>query len=372
MEPAKIDWKRIDSRFVEDLVYEQINAPKWVDFLAPENPNSTDDDAWFCRPDCQHPKTAEDFLRTTPPSKLAQSANGSGSGSLPLREWNQGDAKLKRRGQIQSSVLSKIDPTFNEDSENQNPNLSTPPNHQAKSLKAAIKSSSEKKKPIDDDISQSDETPRLKSTLSARNLFAGRDILNHITEFCNELKKLATRVRETENDEEKLSEKKNQEAVLNLKKAPGQVLGELEVTEKERKPLLEMDKKKLEGSANREKEKLKKSRRNDEAENIPVSLNLENVKHKGEERVLQIRTNPPSPQCFSAPHASMKTSPSKASRSRLMERGILQEQKQNKEMKRDEQADKPGNVSSITNIIDRRQARALDVFWFLKPCTLSE
>ncbi|XVF79613.1 hypothetical protein PTKIN_Ptkin15bG0003200 [Pterospermum kingtungense] len=376
MEPAKIDWKRIESRFVEDCVYEHINAPKWVDFLA-LNDDSTnsihDDEAWFCRPDCKHPKTAEDFLKTTPPSMLAVPSANYGSGSLPLREWNQGDAKLKRRAQIQSSVFSKIGPTLNEDSENQNPNLSTPPpNHQAKSLKAAIKSSSEKRKPADD-ISQSDDMPRLKSTLSARNLFDGKDILNHITEFCNGLKKLATRAREREN-EEKLSEKKSQEddVVVVAKKVEL-----LDVTEKERKPLLEMGKEKVEGlgkGSAKEKERRKKNIPNDEAENVPVSLNLENIKHKGEERVLQIRTNPPSPQCFSAPHAPMKTTtPSNAPRSRLMERGVLQELKQNKEMKKDEAADKTGSVSSINNnIMDGRQTKALDVFWFLKPCTLSE
>jgi hypothetical protein len=48
MEPAKIDWKRIDSVFVEDRLYENLNAPKWFDFFAPED--STDDEAWFCRP----------------------------------------------------------------------------------------------------------------------------------------------------------------------------------------------------------------------------------------------------------------------------------------------------------------------------------
>jgi hypothetical protein len=59
-------------------------------------------------------------------------------------------------------------------------------------------------------------------------------------------------------------------------------------------------------------------RRDDDAENIPVPLNLANVKIKGEERLLQIRTNPPSPQCFSANRAPTKTTtPSKASRSRL-------------------------------------------------------
>jgi hypothetical protein len=48
MEPAKIDWKRIESIFVEDELYEHINAPKWVDFLATQE--SVDDEAWFCRP----------------------------------------------------------------------------------------------------------------------------------------------------------------------------------------------------------------------------------------------------------------------------------------------------------------------------------
>ena len=56
----------------------------------------------------------------------------------------------------------------------------------------------------------------------------------------------------------------------------------------------------------------------DDAENIPVPLNFENVKSNGEERLLQIRTNPPSPQCFSASHAPVKTTPSKSSKSRLM------------------------------------------------------
>ncbi|OMO80823.1 hypothetical protein COLO4_23930 [Corchorus olitorius] len=361
MEPAKIDWNRIESRFVEDSVYEHINAPKWVDFLALEH--SIDDQAWFCRPDCKHPTTADDFLKTTPPSKLARSANSGGSGSLPLREWNQGDAKLKRRGQLQSCILSKIDThtRFNEDSENQNPNFSTPPNHQAKSLKAAIKSSSEKKKPIDQDMSQN-QNDEVKPSLSARNLFAGsgRDILGHITDFCTELKKLATRARERENEENK------GEVVKEASSA--QVLGELDldVSHKGRKPLQE--KVKASGSGRREL-----LRHDHEAENIPLALNLDNVKHKREERVLQIRTNPPSPQCFSAPHAPIKTTPSnsKAPRSRLVERGILQELKQqNKEAC---SSDKPAaNVSVNNNIIDGRQARALDVFWFLKPCTLAE
>lgn len=48
MEVAVIDWKSIDSRFVKDEVYENINAPQWVDFSAPDA--SVNDESWFCRP----------------------------------------------------------------------------------------------------------------------------------------------------------------------------------------------------------------------------------------------------------------------------------------------------------------------------------
>ena len=59
-------------------------------------------------------------------------------------------------------------------------------------------------------------------------------------------------------------------------------------------------------------------RRVDEAENVPISLDLNNVKHKREESLLQIRTNPPSPQCFSATRGPTKITPSKATKSRMM------------------------------------------------------
>ncbi|XP_039046283.1 uncharacterized protein LOC120186411 [Hibiscus syriacus] len=316
MEPAKIDWNRIDSRFVEDYVYEHINAPKWVHFLAIDHPSIVDDDddvddVWFCTPGGQT--------------------------------------------QIQSSVFSKVD-----DNENQNPNLSTsPPNQQANSLKAAIKSSSERKKPT------------LKSTLSTRNLFAGRDILSHISEFCNELKKLATRARERETEEKKIQ-------------------GEEAVVEKERKPLLEKPVVMQNGiDIAKERERIKeywirkvclccvilcRSRTHEsEAEDIapPLSLNLENVKNKDKE-LLQIRVNPPSPQCFSAPIKT--TTPSKAPISKVTEMGFLQEVKQNKDTKTDKPRSRASTASAITNVdvTDGSQARALDVFWFLEPCTLSE
>ncbi|KAK4794929.1 hypothetical protein SAY86_012923 [Trapa natans] len=68
MEPAQIDWKNVQWVFAEDELYEHISAPKWFDFSAPQQDCCTQDIAWFCRPDCNHPTTADDFLESTPKS----------------------------------------------------------------------------------------------------------------------------------------------------------------------------------------------------------------------------------------------------------------------------------------------------------------
>uniref|UniRef100_A0A5B6YHZ1 Uncharacterized protein n=1 Tax=Davidia involucrata TaxID=16924 RepID=A0A5B6YHZ1_DAVIN len=368
MEPAKIDWKTINSVFVQDDLYERINAPQWVDFSSPEE--SVDNEAWFCRPDCNHPKTVKDYIKGPPTSKLQSS--GSVSEILPLGDRNRRDANLKRRGLTQSSSSSKDSKCdrFVEDAENQNPNFSTP-SHQYNTMKAAIKSSTEKKQI--DNFSQKEEMPQLKSTLSARNLFAGRDILNQITEFCNELKRLTMREKERENVERSNARKsplaaKKQEA----KECSGDILGNLTEREKERKPLLDVSKDKCEAmEKSNVKEKQRNKKRADEAENIPISVDLKNVKRKEEESLLQIRTCPPSPQCFSAGRGPIKATPLKASRYRTPERGILQEPEQShKEVQNEESGDK-GNRGGNASIVAEREARTLDVFWFLKPCTLS-
>ncbi|WCJ18947.1 hypothetical protein M5689_001260 [Euphorbia peplus] len=349
MEPAKIDWKMVESIFEEDKLYENINAPQWVDFLNPLDPH-LDDESWFCRPDCKHPKTAEDFFRTTPSKKFLCSAE---KFKTPFANWNLRDAKLKRRGQSQRS---------SEDGENQNPNLSTPPpTYQVKLVKEMIKSSTEKKKPVDD-VSQNNETPKLKSTLSARNLFAGKDILGHISEFCNELKKMASRAREAEGDEKLIEQESSVEAkndVKGVNEVSREVLGEIDLKAKERKPLLEVCKARSEGVGKGVKDKQRRLKAINDAENTPSPLNLENVKREAEQRLLNVRTNPPSPQCFSGTREPNKTTPSKALKSRAMERGVLQEVKQ-------EESEGKGY-----SIVDGKEARALDVFWFLKPCTLS-
>ncbi|MCH86512.1 hypothetical protein A2U01_0007370, partial [Trifolium medium] len=191
--------------------------------------------------------------------------------------------------------------------------------------------------------------------LSAKNLFSRRPILNQITEFCNELKKLALRAREREDAENLNPIESKEEVVVHEKTPPVKALAE-------RKPLLEMGKaERSEGMCIKGKLNIKK--RPDEAENMPITLDLDNVRQKRENGLQQIRTNPPSPQCFSA--GLTKTNPSKGSKSRLMERGILEEVVQNKEVAKDSQAQ---NSKSIT-IIDGRETKALDMFWFFKPCT---
>ncbi|GAU12672.1 hypothetical protein TSUD_121640 [Trifolium subterraneum] len=353
MEPAKIDWKNLEWNFTVDELYEHLNAPKFVDFLSlNHNNNNNDDEAWFCKPDCNHPKTAEDFLRSPSPFKARSPFYL--SENLPSGDQNRRDGKIKRRVPPLSSSTPQDDKfRFNLDSENQNPNLGTP---QFKSMKSLIKSSEEKKKLVDETLQDNNKAvPSLKSTLSAKNLFSRRPILNQITEFCNELKKLALRAREREDAENLNPVESKEEIVVHEKTPPVKALAE-------RKPLLEMSKaERSEGMSVKGKLNIKK--RADEAENMPMTLDLENVRQKRENSLQQIRTNPPSPQCFSA--GLNKPNPSKGSKSRLMERGILEEVVQNKEVAKDSQAQ---NSKSIT-IIDGRETKALDMFWFFKPCT---
>lgn len=151
----------------------------------------------------------------------------------------------RRRGY----ALSPSTPN-NQETENKNPNLATPPSYQAKSWRSAIKSTSVKK--------MNKETPRLKSTQSARNLFSGRDIFGHISDFCYELKRLATRVTERE-DTGKSEMKETHHQVGGIINQPYSV-HDLEL-KKERKPLLEVSKDKLQESTDVKGSTFKENRR---------------------------------------------------------------------------------------------------------------
>lgn len=148
--------------------------------------------------------------------------------------YNFRDATLKKRGQIQPSVSLNKDLKCDkivEDSENQNPNFATPPRFKAnKLMKQTIKSSTEKKPPVDEKEEQ--QIPKLRSTLSAKNLFAGGDLLNKVSEFCNELKRLVvTRTREREKCADE-----------NLETSPLMEPIIVDDKERERKPFMEMNK----------------------------------------------------------------------------------------------------------------------------------
>ncbi|KAL3815085.1 hypothetical protein ACJIZ3_016353 [Penstemon smallii] len=264
---AITDWNSIDSRIV-------INVPKWVDLSAP-----VDDEPWFCKP------FKEDFFRKkerTPNSNPKLQRSASVSNIPPLGDRNKRDATLKKRGIHQPFTLINKDIKFNsvsEDCEDQDPNFSTPPKYKAKARKDEIKSSTERKQNYDN-ITMKEQTPKLRSTLSAKNLFLGGDILNKVAEFCTELKRSATKSKD----------------------------------EKGRKPLLELCKETSEVTETRgSKGKLTRKK---------------NIKQQEAEGSLQIRTCPPTPQGFSASRGPLKATTLETFKSRPQERGsTLQELK---------------------------------------------
>ena len=132
--------------------------------------------------------------------------------SIPL--LRDGNNNLKWRGGGAGGPVATFTPPkpkaapkkrFQEDGENQDPALATPPPRQApsrppfgaprwnKNAKEAIKSSAEKRpgNAEKEALLNKHAPPRqLKSTLSARNLFSGKDILGQISEFYDELKRM--------------------------------------------------------------------------------------------------------------------------------------------------------------------------------------
>nr|GEZ56705.1 hypothetical protein [Tanacetum cinerariifolium] len=271
MDVATIDWN--DSKFEKDDIYEHINAPQWIDFNANHNPYLQHDDSWFCTPECNHPKTADDFFLKRMPNRCKPQRSANVSENTPPADCSMRNSIVKKRG----TPMNKIMSTKNvQDSENRNPNSVTPDHN--------IKSSTEKKKENDgsslcqenDGSSLCQETRRkLRSTFSARNLFAGNSVLNQITEFCNELKRLATR---------------KKEEVEQMEPEVG-VLQEREV---QKMPLLETTKLKYElsnnSSRNGKEKKLARKKRNDGLQNSPIEENTKSRSGKNKEIVSQIGT----------------------------------------------------------------------------------
>ncbi|KAE9585292.1 hypothetical protein Lal_00017942 [Lupinus albus] len=244
MEPENIDWDNIDSTFVLDDAYENFNAPKWVD-LSSNKLLDVDDEAWFCTHDCKHPKTAEDFLKSTAirntKGKILRFA--SFSEILPFRDRHRRqNSSAEESSYVKLSEKSRrpnCSGNSNEDNENKNPNFSSP-NQKGITMKP--------KKPLTRSESKipkqlngcSKEYPvksdrKLKSTFSAQNLLGGREILSQISGFCSELKRLArTRKGYYKKEETGKSSSGSSDVSEELKKE--------EVVVKERVPLLKVKK----------------------------------------------------------------------------------------------------------------------------------
>ncbi|XP_074583956.1 uncharacterized protein LOC141839983 [Curcuma longa] len=346
MEPAIIDWKKVDSRYVRDEAYENINAPMWLDLAAAPNDVPVDDTAWFCRPDCKHPKTAEDFKLSATPSPKAKLMRSS-SERLPFGERNSNrrdENNLKRRVGVVAAPLLPESPVkprtaaskvSKVDLENQDPHQSTPsrparPPKTRNPVKEIVKSSAKEVEEKREEPKQKKVQPRLKSTMSASNLFSGKDILSQISEFYRELKRMAVGSR-----------------------APP-------VRENLHKP--EADDTKLLTPNKNDKSPHKKGKPKIEIEKSTL--------------LKEVRANPPTPQRFPSPRGAKnhKATPNgrsplnnKPPKSTTLGRAILQDREEKKALLalKDEQG-----CSSVA-VASNSEASA-DLFWFLKPCSHGE
>ncbi|XP_078177612.1 interferon-activable protein [Carex rostrata] len=357
MEPADIDWKRVVSRFVRDEAFENMNAPKWIDLTDPDASFAVDDDAWFCRPDCNHPKNLEDFQRlATPSPKGKGKIMRSSSEKLPFGERNCSNLRennnLKRRGGI-NTLLQNSSPFRSptkpkkqlEDTENQDPNLPRPTGAPkgGKNWKDPVKCSARRNNNTNEEseelLCEQEKTrqPRLRSTLSARNLFSGRDILGQITEFCNEIKRIAVGARDFSEDVEENPKEDFQE---------------------KRRPVDQSPSKFASGS--------EKKKRNNGI-----------LSEKTGDVLREVRASPPTPQRFPSPSAqrlmhtklasamsystgtsSPLKNPPKSTPERRILRDIMKQSTEDQKLliSKDENASHSG-------------ANPTSMFWFLKPCT---
>lgn len=110
MECLQIDWKNIDDTFEKDEFYENIQAPKWIDFTIPLQP--VDDHAWFCgKTGCTHKsKTILQVLNqksVVPFEASMMSANR--VDPLAIKALSAGVAAKKARAVVSSSLSSLSD-----------------------------------------------------------------------------------------------------------------------------------------------------------------------------------------------------------------------------------------------------------------------
>ncbi|XBH58017.1 hypothetical protein VPH35_079525 [Triticum aestivum] len=345
MEPMDIDWNRVVSRFVLDETYEGIEAPHWADLADPEaRTAAVDDDAWFCRPDCKHPKTADDFLGHTPSPKAKLLRSMSAMMPFAERDANLRDANnnLKRRGAVAGGTAAFASPTkpkpppkkrFQDDAENQDPALTTPPpaaarppfgaQRWAKNAKEAIKSSAEKRPDVAEKEALLGRNPaprQLKSTLSARNLFSGKDILGQISDFYNELK-------------QRMAGGGSQQCVS--------------------EDMEEMSPRPMKGKK--------------------IGLKVEAGKQRSPSVLKEVKATPPTPQRFPSPYVNRVKSvkAAGATSSSPLKKPLKDKVTPNKDQENSRDAKRqPFGVKDMNNNrAYEAEESSSGVFWFLKPCT---
>lgn len=388
MEPMDIDWNRVVSRFVRDETYEGIEAPHWADLTDPEaRTAAVDDDAWFCRPDCKHPKTADDFLRQSPSPKAKLLRSMSAMMPFGERDANLRDANnnLKRRGAVAGGggTAAFASPTkpkpppkkrFQDDAENQDPALTTPPpaasrppfgaQRWAKNAKEAIKSSAEKRPDNAEKealLSRNAAPRQLKSTLSARNLFSGKDILGQISDFYNELKQ---RMAGGGGSQQPVSE--------DMEEMSPSPINSSDVVEK-----VDCS---SGGGGRVLPDAVKKVARQETAEKSPssmkgkkVGLKVEAGKQRSPSVLKEVKATPPTPQRFPSPSVNRVKSvkAAGATSSSPLKKPLKDKVTPNKDQENSRDAKRqPFGVKDINNnMAHEAEESSSGVFWFLKACT---
>ncbi|KAL0925943.1 hypothetical protein M5K25_004320 [Dendrobium thyrsiflorum] len=429
MEQTEIDWKNIVSDYELDEAYEGINAPKWIDFSAPDA--AVDDVAWFCRPDCRHPITYEDFDRWNPSPKVQLcfflsdslfSAHNSSSLSLhcPLRisgeaveiqfrrhsSWRpeqqsevrskfekkqsrfnldalvwsvHRNASLKKRGGIVSFFPSPSKHKLNsrkvgEDLENQNPNMKTTPlMMKEKKLKVAakkepIKSSAEKKGAVAEEEMRETQRKISPPLPRLKSTFSARNLFSG--------KDILSQISEFCHELKKLAAGKDSAAI-----------NEEEKKDRMRKMLEEDGKAASKENAEEEKALFSTIKTTSLKKKCKLAVKFEGNEEKKSKILKEARARPPTPQRFPSPsshHHQLKSSKafansisssssplSKIPKSKSpQERGALQELDQRREKKKLELIPKSEEECNRASVVSEAEEEStVDLFWFLKSCT---
>uniref|UniRef100_A0A0A9DPF6 Uncharacterized protein n=1 Tax=Arundo donax TaxID=35708 RepID=A0A0A9DPF6_ARUDO len=261
---------------------------------------------------------------------------------------------------------------FQEDSENQDPAaLATPPPPPAsrppfgaprwtKNAKEAIKSSAEKRPDNAEKealLSKHAAPRQLKSTLSERNLFSGRDILGQISEFYDELKRMVGGGGGrpvTDTQEEHSSSPMNGSDVVASDGGAADPVPSETVKEVARQETVQKSPSPMKGKK--------------------VGLKVEAGKQRSPSVLKEVKATPPTPQRFPSPSTNCIKNVKAAGmamtgpplKKPLKEKGTPSKDPENKR----DATRQPFGIKDMNNTrAYDAEGSSSSMFWFLKPCT---